>query len=332
MADVKRNRGASVSGMLQNLPKADLHVHLNGCVASQTFAQLLRSHGECIDENFSAVNLCVPSPVSGLKEYLQPWSYFKQLPVSKSCLDAMVLSALQVLAGDNVRYAELRNSPFNIAYLNNISLQEAVDWLADSELRASSSTGVNARLILSLTRHELEEEHANTLLDAIGNSQFGRTIVGVDLSGNEEIPHSQQLVQFFRDAREKYGLGISIHAGETGNAENIRWAIEDCHAQRIGHGLAAHNNPQLLDLIERNAVCTEICLISNVRSGQIKDVADHVVGDLISRRLPFVLCSDNPQVHCASLSSDYELFEKTFGSGHAATDFTYQMQFAFTKP
>lgn len=69
----------------------------------------------------------------------------------------------------------------------------------------------------------------------------------MDLSGNENIPHSQELVRFFREAKEEYGLGVSIHAGETGNAENIRWAIEDCRAQRIGHGSAAHNNPKVLD-------------------------------------------------------------------------------------
>ena len=98
------------------LPKADLHVHLNGAITTNTAIQLLGPVASQLPDWFNLeVDLQINSPVNGLQEYFTPWYALKKLPYSKECLDLMVESALISLAGDNVHYVELRNSPFNIS-------------------------------------------------------------------------------------------------------------------------------------------------------------------------------------------------------------------------
>src|SRR5271154_3931569 len=121
------------------IQKWDLHLHLNGCIRPATVARLVDQHGIEVPENFDIErDLQITSPVSGLLEYFKPWSLLKRLPIGRPCLEAMVLDCTESLAADNIAYAELRNSPFNIAEINNISLTETLAWLTEAIFESNS--------------------------------------------------------------------------------------------------------------------------------------------------------------------------------------------------
>jgi adenosine deaminase len=272
------------------------------------------------------------SPVSSLQEYLLPWRIFKQLPVGRECLNEMVLAAFTALAQDDISYAELRNSPFNISDINNLDICESVTWLLDAFESARTTTGVDARIVLSITRHDFSEEHPETLLSALKEHRDSPLIVGVDISGDEDVSIASNISSLFRQAKDEYGLGVSIHAGETGSADNVLWALDYCKADRIGHGIGAASSPELLDRLRDADVCVEVCLISNLRSGRVPDINNHPVRQFMAHGVPFVLCSDNPAVHGAPLSADYDLFLQHFGDEQLIDEmFERQMRYSFCK-
>jgi adenosine deaminase len=298
---------------IEEMKKIDLHAHLNGTVSTQVFMELCSEFNIEIPTGFDLNrDLQVLKKVDSLIEYFRPWDVFKKLPIGYECLTVMVKSAFENLKKDNVSYIEFRNSPFYISKINGISLEEALVWLIESIKEQSETYDINARLILSLTRHELLGVDFNKLLEAIRKVNIDNVIVGVDMSGNEDIKLPYELEKFFLIAKEDLGLGITIHAGETGNYKNIEWAIKNCGAMRIGHGSAAVKSENLLNLILEKDICLEVCLISNLRTGYVQSIEDHPLKVFLEWDIPFVLCTDNPSVHGASLSDEYKLFLEHF--------------------
>ncbi|MDN3233372.1 hypothetical protein [Priestia megaterium] len=321
----------STENIYTSMVKADLHVHLNGAVPTETIKCLIDKYNVQLPKNFCLdKDLQILKPVNGLMEYFVPWKAFKSLPIGRDCLNAMIRETLRTLALDNITYVELKNSPFYISKINNIPLVEGLNWLTEGLKEYSEMFKINAKLILSFTRHELNMDETENLLKAIKKVNNRDIIVGIDMSGNEDIPIPKDLANVFIRAKKELGLGITIHAGETGNVENIIWAINQCGADRIGHGLAAYKSPEVMELIKQKEVCLEICLISNLRTGCCPNIEEHPVNKFIEYDVPFILCTDNPAVHQSTLSEEYEFFVRQFGRSDIIKDMLRrQKKYAF---
>jgi adenosine deaminase len=328
--------------------KGDLHVHLNGAVPTQLMRSLLRQiEGQCLDD----LHLKVKRPVSSMGEYLQPWKGFKSVPRDQSTLNKMVYEALRLRQKDHVCYVELRNSPFYIAALNRATLETALEWLvqaidmaceclnATARLEHSSekTKPIDARLVVSIAREDFRWENVNALEKALLSvCPKTSTIVGLDLSGDESLPIDKTVSSFFRRMHETLGLGVTIHAGESGNADNVLWALKECKAQRVAHALAAIKDERVLDAILNSSACIETCLTSNLRSGVLRDnlgrmlpLEAHPVKCFLERGIPVVLCTDNPAVHQASLSHEYSLLRRICTTEEVNRVYSNWARFAF---
>ena len=299
------------SEVFRELRKADLHVHLNGAIPADRFLAIAqRYHAKLPASITKASDLQILKATANLQSYLRPWQTFKMLPIGRQCLNELVDAAFDNLFSDNVRYVELRNSPFNIAKLNNISIQAAVEWLVSAVQESSAKWKIEAGLILSVERQRhFSLEMAWDLLAAIKGNLRGGTILGMDVAGDETFPIDRRVSKVFRRAKDELGLKITIHAGEQGSANNIWWAVNDCGADRIGHGLAAKNDKKLLRLLAKKRICVEVCLQSNLLSGQLNSSDAHpVYTEFLDYGVPFVVCSDNPSLHNQPLSVEYSEF------------------------
>ena len=319
----------------KNLKKADLHVHLNGCVPPNIVASLVEKYEIDLPEGFSKEKLVedlgIIKPVLSFPEYFRPWLVLKRLPKGKACLQEMIKAALGNLKKDNITYAELRNSPFNISEINNISLEDALSWLIEGVADTSSRYQVVTKLIVSLSRFRFDLKRANDLMQAVKLVNDG-TIVGLDLSGNENESIPSEACKIFRRAKDDLGLSVSIHAGETGDMQNILWAINHCKADRIAHALAATTALDILEVMRAKNICVEVCLTSNYLTGQVKDLHDHPVNMFISNNVPFVLCSDNPQVNSSNLSDEYNKFMEIIGRRDLIAEmYGTQLRYRFSK-
>lgn len=267
------------------------------------------------------VELGIPAPllepVRGLEEYFRPWSLLRALPTDPEALRVLALAAAHEFVQDGVAYAELRNSITYIATANSVSTAVAVGWLLEALEYASASTGVDLRLIAGLTRESAHLEHTDRLLSALAVHTSNDRLVGVDISGNEDIPVPASVARFFRAAKEDLGLGVTIHAGETGNIANIWWALTECRADRIGHCLAGAYDDAVLAALSEADVCVEVCLTSNRLTGFVPDLAEHPVVRFHEANVSYVLCTDNPQLHGLPLSGEYQLFTEIMGDPRA---------------
>lgn len=174
--------------------------------------------------------------------------------------------------------------------------------------KSSEKYKITAGLVLTVSRGPMATLHLQQLLDAYTALGMPRAVVGLDLAGHEDVESSEDLGHQFRDAKDRYGFGITIHAGETGSSTRVWEALEEFSADRIGHGVAAILDPALLDALRERDICLELCPTSNLLTNAEAGFPNRAVISLIQFEVPFVLCSDNPGIQNNSINNDYQLF------------------------
>jgi adenosine deaminase len=197
--------------------------------------------------------------------------------------------------------------------------------LIESTGVAAQRSDIRRGLILTVTRGESSTVALSTLLRAYQDLGQPTEVVGLDLAGDEEIAIPTDLPLLFRRAKDKFGLGVTIHAGETGRAENVRTAIELFDADRIGHGTAAGKDPRVMELLALRDICVEVCPISNRLTGAVRPDEPHPLAEFKRHEVPFVICSDNPAIHEHGLADDHAA---ALAEGLCPTDLLAQYEIA----
>jgi adenosine deaminase len=244
------------------------------------------------------------TPCQSLAEYLTPWQVLRLFPRKRENLDRLTLAVAAGLAENNVRFVELRSSVLYLATLQKCSPAQALERLIESTGEAAKRHGIRRGLILTVTRGDYSAVSLSTLLQAYHDLGEPKDVIGLDLAGDEEIAYPAELPSLFREAKDQFGLGITIHAGETGRVENVWSAVELFGADRIGHGTAAGQSPELLDLLSTRGICVEVCPISNRLTGAVPTNEAHPLQQFRRHGVPFVICSDNPAIHDRGLADD----------------------------
>lgn len=285
--------------------RGELHVHINGAVPTSTILEILADEAPILPPGFEPRrDLVRLTPCQSLAEYLTPWQVLRLFPKKRVNLDRLALGVAASLARNNVQFVELRTSVLYLTGLQNCSPADALARLIESTAVAAHRYGIRRGLILTVTRGDYGAANLATLLKAYQDLGEPRDVVGLDLAGDEEVPYSPELPALFREAKERFGLGVTIHAGETGRVENVRAAVEQFGADRIGHGTAAGKDPGVLDLLFRRGVCVEVCPISNRLTGAVPPNEAHPLQQFRRHGVPFVICSDNPAIHGRGLADD----------------------------
>lgn len=296
----------STTNKIASMPKGELHVHLNGLIETNVLAELLKieAKDEIIGINLTKA-LTRNSACKSLEEYLSGWDILRLVPRSRDSLSLLINSAFLQLKRQNTSFVEIRSSVIYISLLNDISVSESLLWLIEEIENASRKYQIAAGLIMTISRGDYAIESMRALIS--GFIQLGRpkSIIGVDLAGNETTYASPDLGPLFLKAKHELGLGVTIHAGETGIIENIRQAVIDFGADRIGHGTAAGKCEKTMELLAEKDICVEVCPISNRLTGAAPPGAAHPMIHFIKKSVPFVICSDNPALHQANLNADY---------------------------
>ncbi len=318
---------------IQLMEKGELHVHLNGLVSTDVVRNLLVKDRSGLPPGFDLEkDLNISLPADSLASYLKPWQALRLIPKSKSCLGLIVESAFLNLKYQNITFVEIRNSVIYLALLNNISVDEALYWVVSEIEEASERHQISAGLILTVSRGDCAAEHLLSLLGAYGKLGKPSTVVGLDLAGNEDITSPIDTGSLFLHAKDKYGLKVTIHAGETGKTENIVSAVHEFGADRIGHGTAASKSFEVMSLLKDKDICVEVCPISNRLTTAVKECESHPVIDFIDNNVPFVICSDNPSIHLSSLTEDYlEFYREANSIQHLCDMYSNQKKYSFIK-
>lgn len=300
----------------RDLPKAELHCHLNGAVPASVLTSLLLKYHlappELQDAERLQAALTYREPQASLGAYLDAWKLLRRLPPDRACFHSMVDAAIRAQAQAGVTYVEMRHSVVTLAQLNQLTYDRALGWICEELQLAGQRWGVAARLIVPFLRDKFDAWHYDDLLRAVRDLN-DPTIVGLDSAGDEAHPAPLRAAEFLRRGQEECGLKLTIHAGETGIVEHVRWAIDECGADRIGHGLAAAKDEALMAELKERDIPIEVCLTSNWLTGGVPSLEEHPVTVFLAHGVPLVLCTDNPGLHGVDLAEEYAQFAAITG-------------------
>jgi adenosine deaminase len=245
-----------------------------------------------------------PDDPKSFTNFLSKFKPLRDFYRSPEIIQRFVREAIVDAALDNVRYLELRFTPFALAQFRDFPLQEVVDWVVETALETADQEGMGVGLIMSVNRHEsiqLAEQVAQIAAD-----RLGKGIVGLGLSGNEVDFSTEPFLDLFHAAQEA-GLRTTVHAGEWTGAETVRYALERIGADRIGHGVRVIEDPEVVSLARERRTVFEVCLSSNFQSGVVEKMETHPLPAMIKTGLQVTLNTDDPGISNIRLSDEYQI-------------------------
>ncbi len=293
----------SLEAFITNLPKVELHLHLEGSVRPETLRELA--------ENKSWLRREVTKWISERREqsfryrdfqgFLNAFGVISLLLKTPQDYALATTRLTEWLAAQNVRYAEVIFAA-GVVLWKKQSVEETFDAIARAAEEARAGVGVHIHWIFDATRH-FGVEHAREVLRwAIKYRERG--VVAFGIGGNEVDGPAELFTGIYREAREA-GLRLTAHAGEAVGPESIRNAVEMLGAERIGHGLTAIQDPEVMALLRDRRIPLEVCPTSNVATGLVPRFEDHPLPQYLEAGLVVTLNSDDPAMFGTSLQEEF---------------------------
>ncbi len=279
----------------------------------QTMLEVAHAHG-----------ISLPASIVGLSDMVQvqeadPFTFqnflakFNTLRLfykSPDVIHRVTREAVEDAAQDNVKYMELRFTPVALSRAERFPLHDVMDWVSSSAAQAAADFGIQVRLIVSVNRHESPELAEQVAWLAAEHVKDG--VVGMDLAGNEAEFAAKPFASIFSEAKQA-GLHLTMHAGEWGEAQNVREAIEQVGAERIGHGVRVMDDENVVALARERGTAFEVCVTSNYQSGVVPALSDHPLLRMIQAGLNVTLNTDDPSVSQIDLSHEFKLARENLG-------------------
>ena len=295
---------------IDQLPKAELHLHLVGSASVPTVLELARRHPDGpvprTEEELRAF-----FRVRDFPHFAEVYGAVSALVREPADVAALVAGAARDLAGQNGRYAELTVTPYTLtaAGMPPAALTEALDIGART---AQQEHGVRMAYVFDIASEYGAEAAAATLEHALSHPP--QALTGFGLAGIEQArpAHRDAFRQVFAAAIAA-GLHSVPHAGEMSGPETIWEALTDLRAERIGHGLSCLADPGLVAYLRESQVPLEVCPTSNVCTGQVPDLAAHPLPGLLAEGLFVTLNSDDPPMFGTSLTQEYRAAAAVLG-------------------
>ncbi len=290
----------------QTVPKAELHCHIEGAATPSLVRRLAEQKGidvsPIIDQNGKYI---WTDFTTFLKAYDLASSVFKT-PADYSLLTE---TYFRMLAAEGAIYGEVFISPDH-AQAAGLSYRTYVEGLAAGIERAKADTGIEGRMIAIGVRHFGAASVERVVREVIGNPH--PLVTGFGLAGDEREGHPANFAKAFRMAAEA-GLGITAHAGEFGGPDSVIAALEFLRVKRIGHGVRAIEDPNLVKRLADERVVLEVCPGSNMALGVYSVLRFHPVNLLRRAGVRLTLNSDDPPFFNTTLGKEYASVARTFG-------------------
>ncbi|MGF1640190.1 MAG: adenosine deaminase [Rhodospirillales bacterium] len=288
-----------LSSFISGLPKAELHLHIEGALEPELMFTLADRNGVRLPYQ-SMETLRAAYRFQDLQGFLD--LYYQGTDVLREERDFYDLarSYLDGARRQTIRYAEVFFDP-QAHTRRGVPFATVIDGLHGAIVDAEAEGGVRARLILCFLR-DLPEADAFATLEAA--MPYRDRILGVGLDSAERGHPPERFARVFARAREA-GLRTVAHAGEEGPAAFIAGALDELHAERIDHGVRCLEEPALVARLARQRIPLTVCPLSNVRLGVVPDLARHPLRELIECGLFVTVNSDDPAYFGGDLNRNY---------------------------
>jgi adenosine deaminase/aminodeoxyfutalosine deaminase len=278
------------------VPVAELHLHLEGSVEPDTLLEL--------DPSLTREEIARETAYTDFEGFIQSYIWVNRKLNSPESYALAARRLFERLASEGVVYAEVTISAGVILWK-----QQDFAPIYEAVQREASLTSVKVRWILDATR-QFGVHAAKPVFD-LAAERIGDGVVAIGLGGFEAGGPARWYAELFKEARDR-GLRLVCHAGETTDASSV-WEALEIGAERIGHGIRAIDDPELMAHLKEKNIPLEVSITSNVRTGAVGSLSDHPVRRLYDAGVPIILNTDDPALFGCTLPGEYELARREFG-------------------
>jgi len=274
--------------LLRAMPKAELHLHIEGTLEPELIFSLAQKNGVALA--YPSVDaLRAAYDFTDLQSFLDIYYAGASVLLQESDFEAMAMAYFRRAAGDQVVHAEVFFDP-QTHTARGVPIGTVIRGLAATRARAERELGVTSALILCFLRHLSEDEAMATLDEAL---PYREHFIGVGLDSSERGHPPEKFARVFAKAG---GLGLHrvAHAGEEGPPAYIESALDVLHAERIDHGVRCVESPGLVARLAREGVALTVCPLSNLKLRVFDRLADHNLADLLHAGIKATINSDDP--------------------------------------
>jgi len=304
---------------IQSLPKAELHLHLEGSVDPATLAELSRLYNTPLPTENNRYDVAGSGDVLTEDDVRRLYSYkdfngflmaFKSVTErlrSPEDYELVTYRLMQKLRQQNIVHAEVYVSVGVIRWRGQ-PVEPIFEGMERGRERGQRDFGVSLLWIFDAVRH-FGPEAAAEVFDLAARLRE-RNVVGIGIGGDEARGPAEGFRDLYKKAADK-GLRLTAHAGETTGPESV-WGAINIGAERIGHGLSAANDPELMEVMAQKQVPVEMCITSNLRTGACKEMQEHPVRKFFDEGLMITLSTDDPAMFQTSLNKEFEIAQQEF--------------------
>jgi len=296
----------SLDAFIAGLPKAELHLHIEGSLEPELMFELAQRNGVAIPyDSVEAVRAAYD--FSNLQDFLDIYYAGAAVLLTRQDFEDLAFAYFQRAAA-NVRHAEIFFDPQTHTD-RGVPFAVVVEGLIAGMDRAKAELGVTSGLILSFLRH-LSEDEAFATLEAA--KPYLHHFIGVGLDSSEVGHPPSKFQRVFAAARE-LGLKLCAHAGEEGPPEYVREALDLLHIDRMDHGNRSMEDEALIARLAAEQMTLTVCPLSNLKLCVVKDLKDHPVPEMLRRGLHVTLNSDDPSYFGGYVNANYSQLAEAVG-------------------
>jgi adenosine deaminase len=299
--------------LLRELPKTDLHVHLDGSLRPGTIWDLAEEQevGLPADSEDGIQRWFTQElPERDLVAYLSRFDVTTSVMQTEEALERIAFELVEDAAGENVWYMEVRYAPI-LSTKRGLSPRQVVDAVERGLRRGQEvHPRTQAHQIICGLRH-FEPERA-VRMAALAVEYKGRGVLAFDLAGAEVDNPAKRFREAFYLVRHA-NLNVTVHAGEAYGPESIHQALHWAGAHRIGHGVRLREDPDLLEYVRDHRIPLEMCPTSNVQTGAVDSIEEHPIREYFDRGVRVTVNTDNRLMSDTTMTGEIELLVERLG-------------------
>jgi adenosine deaminase/aminodeoxyfutalosine deaminase len=293
---------------IRRLPKAELHLHLEGTVTPETLVELSARHDASPLNLDQARVLYHYTDFSGFLMAFKAVTEHLQTPDD---YELITWRMLELLGRQGVAHAEVYVSVGVIYFWGRSEFEPLFAGMERARIRAEAELGISLYWIFDAVRHFGPEAAARVFRKAAQLRPQHPSIIGIGIGGDERRVGAEPFRDLYAEARDA-GLRLTAHAGESAGPESI-WGALNIGAERLGHALSAIYDPELMGLLAERQVPLEVCVTSNLRTGCCAHLDDHPLRRYFDSGLMVTLNSDDPALFASDLLDEYVNAQNHFG-------------------
>lgn len=302
--------------LLRRMPKAELHIHIEGSLEPELIFALAQRNGLALP--YASVEaLRSAYAFSNLQSFLDIYYAGASVLLKEQDFYDMTRAYLRKAAQDNVVHAELFFDP-QTHTARGVSMETVINGLHRACVDAQAELGVSASLIMCFLRHLSEDDAFATLEQAL---PFQDKLIGVGLDSGELGNPPEKFARVFARCRE-LGFHLVAHAGEEGPPAYVWTALDLLKVERIDHGVQASKDAALMQRLAEGRIALTVCPLSNLKLCVFPDLASHNLRQLLDAGLVATINSDDPAYFGGYMN---ENFTQTFAALHLNAEHAYTL-------